>query len=295
LLLVSVSMDPQAEIKHRLNNRELRSGRDRQPRRERQAGGVVKSEKNDAAAAEFEAERAAWKARNAAKGGGSSGSIGGVDEEEAMIQKGKDLQQQNRESLANTLSMAKAATEVGQETLMKLAAQKEQMKKMDEDLDKTNESLNRSERVIRGMKSTLGGIRNFFTKPKEHVSERLGDVKSAVEAEEEKDDAKAAKQARSTTPTEETPGSRPIPLSERDLSSETEKTRAALNEFQENQKVEDQQLDEIGDLLGQLKGQAKDMRSELKQQTVYTDHLDSQITKTAVRVKSADHNVKQIS
>ena len=80
--------------------------------------------------------------------------MGDADEEDRQIQKGNELQQKNRESLANSIRMAKEATEVGQDTVMKLTAQKEQMKKMDEDLDKTNESLNRSERVIRGRTHT---------------------------------------------------------------------------------------------------------------------------------------------
>ena len=229
-----------------------------------------------------------------------------LDEEDRQIQKGRELQQRSRESLANSLQMAKAATDVGQETLMKLTAQKEQMKKMDDDLDKTNESLNRSERVIRGMKSTIGGIRNFFSKPTQHHSEKL-DVrgikiegfkdKPAEEGEEGEEKPTKKKHHTPGYPSDdegEEEAKHKVPLKDRDLSHETGKTREFLDEVQKNQQVEDSQLDELGDLLGQLKGQAKDMNNELKVQEKLVDHLGVQVDKTGARVKAADSNVKQI-
>ena len=234
-----------------------------------------------------------------------------MDEEDRSIQKGRDLQQKSRESLANSIRMAKEATDVGQDTLMKLTAQKEQMKKMDEDLDKTNESLNRSERVIRGMKSTLGGLKNFFTKPTAHHSERLDvrsikiDESAPKPATDETADAAedsvghARKGHKTATPgypdDDEEEARHKVPLKDRDLSKESTKTRGALQEFQENMKTEDTQLDELGDLLGQLKGQAKDMNNELKVQEKLVDHLGVQVDKTGARVKNADMNVKQIT
>ena len=208
--------------------------------------------------------------------------------------------------------MAKEATDVGQETLMKLTSQKEQMKKMDDDLDKTNESLNRSERVIRGMKSTLGGLKNFFSKPTQHHSEKvdLKSIKAQVDSQqptkgadgEEEEGAEgpaAAHHHKGGTPgypdDEDESNPHKVPLKDRDLSRESEKTRAFLNEVQENQRTEDTQLDELGDLLGQLKGQAKDMNNELKVQEKLVDHLAVQVDKTGARVSKANSNVKQIT
>ena len=239
-----------------------------------------------------------------------------LDEEERTITKGRELQQKSRESLANSIRMAKEATDVGQETLMKLTSQKEQMKKMDDDLDKTNESLNRSERVIRGMKSTLGGLRNFFSKPTSHQSEKL-DVKAITrqvgneqaapttkgeeDGEGEEQDGEEHGGARHKTKTpgypddEDEANPHKVPLKDRNLSAETDKTKAFLHEVQENQKTEDTQLDELGDLLGQLKGQAKDMNNELKVQEKLVDHLAVQVDKTGLRVNKANSNVKQIT
>ena len=53
--------------------------------------------------------------------------------------------------------MARESVETGQATLLKLAAQTETMQKIDEDLDKMNESLSRSERLIRRMRSIFWG------------------------------------------------------------------------------------------------------------------------------------------
>ena len=227
-----------------------------------------------------------------------------------MIQKGRDLQQQNRESLANSIRMAKEATDVGQETLMKMTAQREQMKKMDDDLDKTNESLNRSERVIRGMKSTLGGLKNLFSKPTQHQSEKL-DLKG-VRKQVDKEEGKAGKAEHHGTDEPEHEGGghdegeedeegetedgqqRKLPVGQRDLGNESMKSRGAIEEFRDNQKVEDDQLGELGDLLGQLKGQAKDMNKELRIQEKVVDHLGVQVDRTGARVKNADSNVKMI-
>ena len=151
------------------------------------------------------------------------------------------------------------------------------------------------------MKSTIGGLRNFFSKPTAHVSQRL-DMKSiktdaSADSKEEPADGEAAPTRASGD--EEDDGEtevdpRKIPLKDRDLSKESDKTRAALQTFQENQRTEDEQLDELGDLLGQLKGQAKDMNKELKVQEKLVDHLDNQIVRTGTRVKAADNGVKQI-
>ena len=237
-----------------------------------------------------------------------------------MVQKGRDLQQQNRESLANSIRMAKEATDVGQETLMKMTAQREQMKKMDDDLDKTNESLNRSERVIRGMKSTIGGLKNLFSKPTQHHSQRLDmkDIRKDVEraegkpskAEEDGTDEperdeqqqRGGKKGRHDEDEGEegedgeTDGDRErkLPVGQRSLDNETMKSRGAIEEFRDNQKVEDTQLDELGDLLGMLKGQAKDMNKELRIQEKVVDHLGGQVDGTGDRVKKADTNVKLI-
>ena len=232
-----------------------------------------------------------------------------MDDEDRSIQKGRELQQKSRESLANSIRMAKEATDVGQETLMKLTSQKEQMKRMDDDLDKTNESLNRSERVIRGMKSTLGGLKNFFSKPTEHHSEKMdikgikidnGPIKAATEEGEAEEEGQGATVKKHTaTPgypdDEDEVNPHKVPLKDRDLSKESEKTRAFLNEVQDNQRTEDTQLDELGDLLGQLKGQAKDMNNELKVQEQLVDHLGVQVDKTGARVSKANTNVKQIT
>ena len=263
------------------------------------------------AASQFEEERKAWKERRAAKLASGGDTADDQDAEERMIQKGRNLQQQNRESLANSIRMAKEATDVGQETLMKMTAQREQMKKMDDDLDKTNESLNRSERVIRGMKSTIGGLKNLFSKPTAHHSERL-DLKD-VRKEVDREEVKAAKEHHGTDEPEQhergtrghsdnddeedgetDDGQRKLPVGQRDLSNETAKSGGAIQEFRDNQKVEDEQLDELGDLLGQLKGQAKDMNKELRIQEKVVDHLGGQVDKTGARVKSADSNVKLI-
>jgi len=287
-------MDPQAEVRARLRQKEAQSGRGE--RRPVQPRGALKSEKNDDAAKAFEEERKAWREKNAAKLASNSDSVG-RGEEDDQIQKGRDLQQANRDSLAKSLLMAKQSLDVGQETIMKMTSQREQMRKMDDDLDKANESLNRSERVIRGMKSTFGGIANFFSKPKEHHSHKLDKNIKVAEDPEAASTSDSSRPRKNGTETGEEgeEENKHIPLRDRDLANESIKSREALQEFQKGFDQEDEQLDELGEMLTQLKGQAKDMNTELKQQSVLVDHLGGQVDATHGRIKAADSGVKEIN
>jgi len=83
------------------------------------------------------------------------------------------LRAEREKSLSNSIRVASETTHIGANTLTKLAEQKEQLQSMDSRLDSTNESVTRSNRLIRGMKSFGGNVANFFTGPKHHKSKTV--------------------------------------------------------------------------------------------------------------------------
>jgi hypothetical protein len=68
------------------------------------------------------------------------------------------LQNENQATLKNTIRVARETTVVGAATIHKLSEQTEQFERMDQTLSETQDSLSRSERILRGMKSIGGSI-----------------------------------------------------------------------------------------------------------------------------------------
>jgi len=79
----------------------------------------------------------------------------------------------NMDVLDNTIRVAVEADKMGAETLVKLENQREQLERMDENLASTNDSLNNSERIIRGMKSLGGALHNAFSSKKKGPDTRF--------------------------------------------------------------------------------------------------------------------------
>jgi hypothetical protein len=302
----------------RARDRAMKAGRDRSAR-----GGPTSTSSssavNDPVMEQIEAERRAYRERKAAAQSSAAGNTDSatMDGEDKLILKARSLQQENRDALANSIRVASEATQVGASTITKLNEQKEQMIKMDENLDATNESLTRSNRVIRGMKSLGGSIANFFSKPKEHQTEKLdmGAIEAQVRAEQ---NAKAASDRQASSVDRDSSGR----VKQREMSAEekirlersvgakmangkyekfssndreSEKAKAALQEFEANKQVEDQQLDALGELMDTLKVQAGVMNTELKTHAVIINHLDGQIDKTSSRIQQSNREMKKIT
>jgi hypothetical protein len=107
-------------------------------------------------------ERSKWREKQRAKAAASedtSGQFEGeLSREDQVIMHAKKLQADNSQTLKNTIKVARETTVVGAATIHKLNEQTEQFNRMDNALEETNESLTRSERILRGMKSIGGAI-----------------------------------------------------------------------------------------------------------------------------------------
>lgn len=128
------------------------------------------------------AERKAWKERqrkNAAANGSAStddaaAASASGDAGDQLLAKAQSLQQENRAVLQNTVRVARETTSVGAETIHKLHEQSEQFARMENALDDTNDTLSRSERILRGMKSIGGAISKWKADGKRGCVEREG-------------------------------------------------------------------------------------------------------------------------
>lgn len=110
-------------------------------------------------------DRKEYNARQKAKAGSSGsgagvsvGSDGQLSKEDQTIAYATQLQSENQATLKNTIKVARETTVVGAATIHKLNDQTEQFQRMDNALVETGDTLSRSERILRGMKSWGGAI-----------------------------------------------------------------------------------------------------------------------------------------
>lgn len=288
-------MDPREAAKERIRQRDIKSGRERRTPRSVAA--------DDKARSAFDIEKQAWKEKKAMRDDEEDGDST-LSVEERALGKGKHLQNENQTSLQNSIAKAREATQIGADTLNKLETQRSQMQRVDQDMDDIQASLKRSDRVMRGMKSFTGSIKNFFSKPKGHTS-TVVDPKSLQDdplpATTETDEKPADDEAEgwgedelTATSPQKANAIRSLRDMAVDESTMTDEQRQAHREFLRNERREDAQLDELGNLLGQLKGQALDLNSELKLQTKYVNHLETQLQNTNDHMTQSNLQVKRL-
>jgi len=83
--------------------------------------------------------------------------------EQDQLQLSKD---RSNESLKNAIRAAEETDGVASATTVKLAEQKEQIRGMDRDLADVNDTLDKTDRTIRGMESYSGAVKNMFSSGK---------------------------------------------------------------------------------------------------------------------------------
>lgn len=252
-----------------------------------------------------------------------------MDEEDRLIQQGRAMQADNRDALANSIRVAREATQMGTETLNKLESQREQFQRMDTTLDSTADSLTRSERMIRGMKSWGGSLANAFSSNKSKKQQNTfkpspDSNSSTTTASATQQQSKAISASANSSSTQSNLNSNKSAYASSghtkqsnapssDLGSlehsltnaqsfdhsraaqHTDKTQAALTEFDAAQRLEDNQLDELSDILSHMKMQATDLNKELKTHDQLIQHIGTKLDTTGVRVKEANRNIKKIT
>lgn len=271
------------------------------------------------------AERRIWRHKQKEKAAASGDNPFGEEtefmtQEDQMIAHAKKLQADNQSTLKNTIKVARETTQVGAATIHKLNEQTEQFERMDNALNETNDSLTRSERILRGMKSIGGAFTNMFSssksKQKPAAKASLAPQDAGSAALEEKDrlrekqrameeDKKRAKFPGSSPTAYDAPASSLRPAGGASLSPDdpnyrpsiqpNAKQAAALSTFEQNHKKEDEALDELSDVLGALKEQSQVINQQLRTQAGMIDSIDAKVEHTGARLHKGTNTMKKIS
>lgn len=269
-------------------------------------------------------QRKAKAASSASSSSSGGDGYGEQSQEDQIIAHATKLQNENSATLKNTIKVARETTVVGASTIHKLNEQTEQFQRMDNTLTETGDSISRSERILRGMKSFGGAITNMFTsgKPKQTVLphgaggvtnranetnnldelDRAREARRAVEQDRVKQmdfdggsDARAATGSSSSKSSSSSSKGRTTSDSTREVIAPNSKQQQAINTFQTNQQAEDEALDELSDVLGTLKQQSQTMSSQLATQSHILDGIDAKVENTSARLQKGSRTMGKIS
>lgn len=186
-------------------------------------------------------------------------------------------QRSNEEILNDTIRVCDETSTLGAETLMKLKAQREQIERADNNLSEIDESMTRSERLIRGIKSIGGALANAFSRPS--ASNTTTTTTASTTSKTHVTSNGTATMKSTTT---------------RQSVSTAPAGRGAAYGSSKAPSIEDEQLDTLDVLMSGLKGQATAMNTELTTQNDMLTNLDTHLTSTNARIKRNNRQVDHI-
>jgi len=242
--------------------------------------------------------------------------------------KEEQAKRSNDEILDNTIRMAAQAREIGNESLGKLQHQTEQLQDTDRTLDRMNEGLSRSERLVRSLRSLGGTFVNAVTRAPKHKSKAHA---STQERFAPKDPEEPVRQESPISQSQEykvpahayaaDPYQQPVTSSSSSSSRNSRDRRRRKNRGASSQEIEDQihrgveteaenqllqkfeqdvarenvQLDTLSQLMDDLNVQARSINQELRTQTDLIDHVSDQVDATNERVQRVKRRTEAIS
>jgi len=320
-----------SESRQRARAREAERQRQKEERRAARSGSRGSRSQEEDEDDPLAEEREKWRARQRAaaadgstsysRDNGMDGEGGMMTREDELIMHAQQLQEENKETLKNTIRVARDTAQVGASTINKLNEQTEQFERMDRTLDETSDTLSRSERILKGMKSWGGAISNMFSSgktKKAHPSAppRVGDTRRAPRGEnvldklEQRDRERAMRQieeeererGRQRGTKKDDPASHPFrtPGSSTDQSDPgvvippNAKQKSAIDTMRAHEREEDAALDELSDVLGALKDQSMAINQQLTLQSNMIDGIETKVDQTAMRLQKGSRTMKQI-
>eukprot|EP00823_Brevimastigomonas_motovehiculus_P003558 TRINITY_DN2187_c0_g1_i1.p1 TRINITY_DN2187_c0_g1~~TRINITY_DN2187_c0_g1_i1.p1 ORF type:complete len:156 (-),score=60.02 TRINITY_DN2187_c0_g1_i1:223-690(-) len=152
-----------------------------------------------------------------------------------------------------------------------------------------NGTLTRTDRILRGLKSIGGSIRNWLTKPKKAEDTRFGFSSTS---------SSSSASSSSTSSTVSSSASRSVLFSSSSSltsSSSSSSSSSHLNEKQlHRDKVVEDQLDAILNAVSNMSNQGVLMKEELEVQNQMLDHIDTNVDVTRYKVKKQTKTMKEI-
>lgn len=185
------------------------------------------------------------------------------------------LKQENKEALRSALRHADDAEQTGAATMAQLGTQREQLVHMDNKLLEIDDSLTRSDRIIKGMQSIGGAMKNWF-KP--------AIVPQAQREEHKRDEALARNRNKSTVSDNQCHGTsiqhRPVPQTADPFAAEDAEELEAM--------------DQLHGKLRNLHMMGLQMNAELDTQEDLLDTVDSRVEDTGHKMKNINVKMRKL-
>lgn len=185
------------------------------------------------------------------------------------------LKQENKEALQSALRHADGAEQTGAATMAQLGTQREQLVQMDNKLLEIDDSLTRSDRIIKGMKSIGGAMKNWF-KPVL--------VPQAQREEHKRDEALARHQNENTVPVNEGHGTQ----------AQHRSVPQTADPFAAEDAEELEAMDHLHGKLRNLHMMGLQMNSELDLQKDLLETVDSRMDETGHKMKNTNVKMRKL-
>lgn len=203
------------------------------------------------------------------------------------------LRRANLESIQRSVQLAHDADERGAATLTQLSMQREQLSNIQRNMDDINGNMTRSERILRGMKSLGGAIRNAFgKKPADETARptRPDDAAAAAAAAA----AGAAQSASNDAAASESGAAARGGGGKKGASEAAAAAPARDAAAAEYDRAEREGLQQLSAALENLKVKAHAMGDELDQQNAVLQGLNDDVEFTTERVRRGNREINRI-
>jgi hypothetical protein len=228
------------------------------------------------------------------------------------------LHQDNSTSLDNAIKALSSADDLAASNLTSLQKQTEQMKRIDQDLNDMNQSMQASDRIVKNLESWTGRLGNFFSAPisANDTTLKQPDATSraaATPSNNTRNSNTSGSATTNTTPTAKSslrPGAEtqvntrevsrglkkgdPYAAKQREAEARFSETEVSKS-YQAGVERENQQLDDLMGILSRVKDRAEDTNRELRTQQVYVDHLTTQVDKQNIKLNKTNDRLSKIS
>jgi len=230
---------------------------------------------------------------NARKQEVTSSNIENEDSEETkqMIMEAESVARESKLAMSRILKVTEDTQQVAANTLEKLDQQTEQIKRIQDDIDKVEFNLDRADRELRTIGSVFGQVANAFTPNKLGIKNRKGTEKmDKVQVKDKKNKDKKRKKDKNKKDKEDKKTKKL--LGNYNPNGNIPKEIGVLSEdAQQDVKDVDDGLNHVGNALTNLKGMAMKMGDEIEDQNKRLEkinkdqeHADLRIRQQKVRV-----------
>lgn len=205
----------------------------------------------------------------------------------------EDVQRNTLSLTENSLRYIDESEKVGGETAMNLLHQREQLNKVDKNLDHMDATLNASQKHINSIKSVFGGIKNYFSKDKSASSSSDPSSKTSASGERLKAVMEVANDE-SLKPNNKYDKGNMYNDSRPRMGHKVEAPKGANSSFANYEEQLSENLDYMGLGVSKLKMLADGLSQEIEEQNNVLDRINEKADRVNMKVDKQDKDLKKI-